>query len=184
MILLTAFLVGDAWTWDVTLRYDDAEGTLLCDRERWTVRVGTGASLEAERTFVGTVLDDGMVVPSEGKPEIAKGKIEADGTLALKGDWSDPAATRILRRLLVPDLPKDELVTGWPVVRRGVRREAEVRLPGSGLEASLAVEARLASARLGGKAVPLSFDKSKDGIEILENVAATPTLSSSMGKES
>lgn len=150
------FLAGDLWTWNVALRYEDASGTRLEDRERWTVRVATGMAFTAERAFVGTVVDDGTVIPAAPEPpEILKGKIERDGTLTPDGDWSDPAANRAIRRLLKPDLRKDDLLAGWPLVRRATLHESEVRLPGSDLKAALRVEATLAAAKLGGRDVLL-----------------------------
>ncbi len=152
MLLAAAFVAGDAWTWSVALRYADAEGVVLDDRERWTVRLGKGGSVEAERRFVGTMLGD-TLIPSEGKPETLKGRVGADGTFDLRGDWSDAAAGKALRRLLKPDPKKDEMLAGWPLVRRTTLREAEARLPGNDGGFSLRIEAVLEKARLGGRDV-------------------------------
>lgn len=160
MILLAAALVaGDAWTWEVALRYADAEGTLLDDRERWTLRVSKDRALTAERRFVGTVVGDGTLVPSSDvRPEVLKGKVATDGTLSVEGDWSDPAATKALRRLLKP-LKDDERLADWPFVRRVTLRERDVRLPGGDLKATLRIDATLTEARLGGIEVKLPTAK-------------------------
>ena len=155
MILLAAFLIGDAWTWNVTLRYFDREGDLLVDRERWTLSVGKSSELTAERVFIGTLVDaDTLVPPAESRPETLTGRVEEDGSLSLKGDWNDPAASKALRRLLKGD-KKDDRVPLWPVARRAILVENDVQLPGSDLRATLRIDVVLAKARLGGKEVKL-----------------------------
>jgi hypothetical protein len=154
ILLAAAFLAGDAWTWDVTLRYEDAEGPLLVERERWSLRVGPKSALTAERLYLGSVVDDTLVA-SQATPELLKGTIEKDGSLNFNGDWSDPDTAKAFRRLLVPDKKLPERVPGWPVVRRATWVENEARLPGSGIPARLMVDANLLSARLGGKDVKL-----------------------------
>lgn len=154
MILLAAFLAGDAWSWDVTLRYDDTEGPLLVERERWSVRVGPKAAFTAERQYLGSVVD-GTLVASAAAPESLKGTVEKDGSLTLKGDWTDPEAAKTFRRLLNPDKALSDRVAGWPVVRKAMIVDAEARLPGSGLPSRLTIEASLLSARLAGKDVKL-----------------------------
>jgi hypothetical protein len=160
--LAAPFLAGDAWTWDVAVRYESpTEGLLMNDRERWTVRVGKDAALTAERTFLGSWVDPETFVPaSDPAPEILKGHVAPDGTLSLKGDWTDPAAARALRRLLAPDRTVGDRVPGWPVPRHAVVREADARVPGSVVDATLRVEATLERARLGGRTVePLPAKK-------------------------
>ena len=157
ILLAAALLAGDAWTWNASLRYDDARGPLLEDRERWTVRIGPDRALTAERRFVGTVDDDGTIVPpSAVEPEVLKGRVERDGTLTVEGNWSRPEATRALRRLLRPDPKRDLLLPGEGLVRKALLRDPDARLPGSDLRATLRIEATLASARLGGRDVDLA----------------------------
>jgi hypothetical protein len=158
ILLAAALLAGDFWTWDVILRYDDAEGPLLVERERWSVRVGLNAMLTAERLYLGSVVDDTLVT-SAATPEALKGTVEKDGSLSLKGDWSDPDAAKTFRRLLKPDKSLSDRVLEWPVVRRGVVVLREARLPGSALPARLTVEVSLAAARLGGQDVKLTLAK-------------------------
>lgn len=146
ILLAAAFLAGDAWTWEVAIRYDDADGPLLNDRERWTLRVGRASELTAERAFLGTLVEgDTLVPPSDPRPEVLKGKVEADGTLSLRGDWSDPAATLALRHLL-----KQERVA-----RRATIIRKNVRPPGGEIAATLTIDVVLKSARLGGKELDL-----------------------------
>ena len=148
---------GDVWAWNVAVRYADAGGILLDDRERWTVRIEKGGALAVERAFLGTMLGDGALVPSaDPKPEVLKGRIEPDGTLSLKDTASDPVAARVLRRLLNPDRGITERLAGTPLVRHAVIQDKEAFVPGSGLPASLRVEANLFSAHLGGKEIPLT----------------------------
>ena len=148
------FLAGDAWTWDATLRYDDPlGGAAFVERERWTVRFGPKGAFAAERTYVGSVVDDTLVKASDVRPETLKGRVERDGTLSLEGDWSDPVAARALRRLLNPAKALADRVSGWPVVRAATLGGFSANLPGSDRSAEVTVEARLVSARLGGKDV-------------------------------
>ena len=161
-MILPPFLPGDAWTWGVTLRYADVSGPLLEDRERWTVRLEKAGAFTAEREFIGTVVDGAVIPGAKEPPETLKGKVGPDGTLKPDGDWSNPTASRALRRLLRPDARKDERLAGWPLVRRTTLREADVRLPGSDLRGSLKIEVSLEKARLGGKEIsfPLSGERS------------------------
>lgn len=156
ILLLAAFAVGDAWRWNVDLCYEGADGPLLHDRERWSLRVGKDRELTAERRFLGTIVDDGALIPTtDTSTETLKGRIEADGTLAIKGDWSDPAATRALHRLLRPQ-KGDETVPGWPVVRRAILREPAAKLPGNDeVRAELRVGVDLIEGRLGGRELKL-----------------------------
>ena len=175
------YVPGDVWAWNVAVRYADREGTLLDDRERWTVRVGKAGALEVERTFLGTVVGDGeLIASSDPKPELLKGKVEVDGTLTLEGKPSDPAAARALRRLLNPDRTLSDRVVGWPVVRHAVLREAEAYVPGSGIEASLRIEVTLLSARMGGK--DLFPVKGQGGNLSFAQPLVTPTLPSLKGE--
>jgi hypothetical protein len=164
ILLAAAFLAGDCWTWDVTLRYDDAEGPLLVERERWSLRVGPKDALTAERHYFGSVVD-GALVASSAVPEIVKGTVEKDGSLNLKGDWSDPDAAKLFRRLLVPDKTLSDRVSGWMVVRRASVVDGAARLPGSGLPARLTAEVSLFSARLGGRDLKLKGSNPTPGPE-------------------
>lgn len=149
---MTIFVPGDAWAWNVAVRYADGEGTLLDDRERWTVRIEKGGAFEVERAFLGTVVASGELIPSaDPKPEILKGTVASDGTLSLKDSATDPVAARVLRRLLVPDRTLTDRLPNLPLVRHALLKEPDARLPGSGLPASLRVEATLATAKVGGK---------------------------------
>ena len=150
-----AFLPGDAWTWRATLRYEDASGVLLEDRERWTVRVGKADTFAAEREFVGTVVEGKVIAGAKEPPETIKGRIAADGTLTPGGDWSDPAVARALRRLLRPDVGRDRMLEGWPLVLGTTLRRPDARLPGSDLKGALRIEVGLEKARLGGKEIHL-----------------------------
>lgn len=158
MILLAAALVaGDAWTWDVTLRYDSTDDDFsMTEKERWTVRVGPKAALTGERKYLGSLIDGSLIPSADSRPEIVKGIVEKDGTLTLKPDFSDPATARIFRRLLNPDKKLDDRIPGWPVVRHALIRENESRLPGSGLPARLTIEATLSAARLAGQDIKLA----------------------------
>lgn len=154
-VLASPLVAGDEWSWDVELRYDDpAEGRLLTDRERWTVRVGPKKALTVERLYLGSMVNDDFVPGPKGEPEKLKGTIDADGTLTVSGDWSDAASTRILKRLLVAKEPKERLA-GWPVVARSVVRESNAVLPGNDQRADLTVDVRLTSARLGGRKIEI-----------------------------
>ncbi len=151
------FVAGDAWAWNVALRYADSEGTLLDDRERWTVRIEKGGTLSVERAFLGTVVSDGeLIASSDSKPEILKGSVGSDGTLSLKNFPSEPVAARVLRRLLNPDRLFTDRIPGYPLVRRAVLNEPDAHVPGSGLPAALRIEATLIAAKLGGKETLLS----------------------------
>lgn len=155
-MILPPFLAGDVWTWRVTLRYADASGPLLEDRERWTIRVAEKGAFTAEREFVGTVIEGAVVPGPKEPPETLKGKVGPDGTLKPEGSWSDPATDRALRRLLKPDAKADEPLVGWPLVWRTTLREENARLPGSDLRGGLRVEVNLEKARLGGTDLSLT----------------------------
>lgn len=156
ILLATAFIAGDFWTWDVTLRYDNAaEQITLIEKERWTVRVDRKDALIGERKFLGTLVEGDLIPSADHSLEIIKGAIGPDGTLTLKPDWSDPAATRLFRRLLNPDKKLDDRLKGWTVVRHAVIKEAETKLPGSYIPVSLAADVTLTAARLGGQDIKL-----------------------------
>ncbi|RYG22616.1 hypothetical protein EON82_16590 [bacterium] len=150
ILLAAAFLAGDFWTWDVTLRYDDAEGPLLVERERWSVRIGQKQAVKAERLYLGSIVD-GTLIPSSADPESLKGEVTKDGTLSLKGDWSDPDTAQAFRKLLKGDKSLPERIPNWPVLRRGTLVDPKAHLPGSGLPARLTIEVILSEARLGGQ---------------------------------
>ncbi|GEM_PF-3951654 len=161
--LVAPYQAGDFWTWNVAVRYQSpSEGFLLNDRERWTVRVDKGSELTAERTFLGSWVDADTFIPAtDPAPETLKGRIEADGTLAFKCDWTDPAAAKALRRLLDPGRKLDDRVPGWPVPRHAAVREPDAFAPGGVVRATLRIEATLEKARLGGREIRIALPKGR-----------------------
>lgn len=158
-VLAAGLLAGDAWTWTVSISYTSpTEGLLLNDRERWTVRIKKAGVVEAERQFVGTVVEDGTLIPgSEPHPEILKGHVASDGTLTLDDSATDPSAATFLKALVHPpkETPGWRFLPGWPVALSAGWNQDDARLPGSGLPAALHMSATLVSAHLGGQTIDL-----------------------------
>ncbi len=157
ILLAAAFLAGDSWTWEVTLRYSDpVEGLLETDRERWTVQIKEKAAVVAERLFIGSVVDDGSLIPGTvTEPEPAKGVVAEDGTLDLKSEWADRILAKALKRLLKPEKKLEERIPGWPILTHALLSDPSARLPGMSNPVRLSVEATLISAKLGGQTIKL-----------------------------
>jgi len=156
ILLAAAFVAGDSWSWDVTLRYESpADALTITEKERWTLRVGPKDTLTGERKYLGSLIDGELIPSADNRPENIKGVVEKDGTLTLKPDWSDPAATRAFRKLLNPDKKLDDRLKNWPLVRHAILRDPDTKLPGSNIPVTLTVEATLSTAHLSGQDIKI-----------------------------